>query len=284
VYTVTNEAGIVSNVTTTNEVQAKMTFSNNLPSATHSLWKPLPYSFTGEWGIVYPNGSTFRIYPYVKPDISSTVTMRGNQLWVGNEPFAAGYAPKNCYWCGDQTHNYIIPQRIGTQIICGGELCVSTAKGYYQVLTGDGEWQNVPVNQFSGSDRNTLEWELIPVDWVTNGYYIRSKGTSTDIYQDKYGLDPTYATKAPYKAQPYLKWGAYIGTYRVGGTGSILDLGTPVKEYFTSFPPQFQDYLPTRTGRPAGDYDVYGNLNILPSQMSGNKFDDKEYIFVLDPV
>jgi hypothetical protein len=157
-----------------------------------------------------------------------------------------------------------------------------------------------------------LNWDLIPVDWVTNGYYIRSRGSEKRFW----GLGPTGVKydavsvsggwkPSNLRAQPYLKWGAYIGSYSdVGSTSAqqaenfalaffsgiatgltagfvnpdLVDRNNPNNIFFTSFPPQFETMAyPTSK--------IYGGLQTLPSQgPGGSKYDDAEYIFVIEPV
>jgi len=337
VYTVTNEVDIASNVATTVDVQSKMRFSN-VNTTTHTQ---------------LPDGN-YTIRSYVSPASTATVNIRnqttwdyytytqyrtGVQLWIGNEPFAAGIAPKSCLDSGVPGGNgmrvsdFFPLYSLGTTLKNSrGEVCVTTEKGTYthQACVGgqmacstgtdlDPGIQDVTTgkNTRGGGNPDLLNWEFIPVDWVKNGYYIRSKGSEKRLG----GFGPNYvkydATSLPppgvsgcakrsgVKMQPYLKWGSYLGKVQdigsssndqlldgllafvsgvtVGLTGGMYDPNLPSKNdpsnvFFTSFPPQFQ----------AMDYPcnpLYTDLQTLPSQgPGGSKYDDKEYIFVIEPV
>jgi hypothetical protein len=316
-YTVTNEADIVSNVLTTTDVQNKMRFSN-VNTTTH-IYLPIGNYGTGN----------YIIRPYVDPTVSSPVQIRGGgnagvQLWVGNEPFAAGIAPKNCF-------NSVVPgstftvstffplYALGTILKnSAGEICVTTQQGTYTYQTCSGSCStgtdldagtrdvSVGKNTSGGGDPNLLKWDIIPVDWVTNGYYIRSRGTDKRIV----GMGNSgIKYDAGFVQKPYLKWGSYIG--RVRDTGyvesdsfdnailsfvsgmaigvtlgavnpDLADKNDPNNIFFTSFPPQFQTYY-SKSPLPAGER-VYTNLQTLPSQgPGGTKYDDKDYIFIIDP-
>jgi hypothetical protein len=312
VYTVTNEADIASNVTTTNDVQTKMNFSN-VNTTTH----------------VQLTDGNYIIRPYVNPAVTSPVQIRnqyvnvgyqkylGTQLWVGNEPFAAGIAPKNCFNSsvpGGMSISTFFPlYALGTILKnSAGEVCRTTEKGTYTYLTCSGSCLTgtdldptsdvtVEINTRGGGDPNLLIWDLIPVDWVNNGYYIRSRGSDKRIT----GIGPSYVRyDAGFVNKPYLKWGSYIGRYNDIGytenesfenaalsfvegmaigatfgavTPDLTNNNDPNNVFFTSFPPQFQ------TSYPGGG--VNNDLQTLPSQgPGGSKYDDKEYIFVIQPV
>jgi sugar lactone lactonase YvrE len=316
VYTVSNEADIASNVAMTTTVQTKMRFSN-VNTTTH---------------IQLPDGN-YTIRPYVAPTVTSQVEIRnkyryiyytsqtsyqGTQLWVGNEPFAAGIAPKNCfnsYVPGDMSISTFFPlYALGTTLKnSAGEVCRTTEKGTYisQTCTGScltGTDMDLGVttaapekNTRGGGDPNLLMWEFIPVDWVNNGYYIRSIGSDKRIY----GMGPSgIKYDAGFRQKPYLKWGSYIGKTRdVGYTDSdifenlalafvegmaigatlgavspdLVNKNDPTNIFFTSFPPQFNTYY--------GGGSPYRELQNLPSQgPGGSKYDDAEYIFVIQRV
>lgn len=325
VYTITNEANIVSNVTTTSAVQSSLRFSNTV-TTTH---------------INIVNGN-FRIRPYVQPQTTATVNIRGNsgsaQIWMGAEPFAAGTAPKNCFDVYDprppgMSFSYFRPlYQLGTTITNQrtGEVCLTTAKGTYTYQTCTGSCgtgtdldpgtrdASTQIANYSGGNPDLLWWEFIPVDWVTNGYYIRSKGSNKRttgigpayVKTDSTTLDTTANPVCPgwkpanVKAQPYLKWGSYIGSYtNIGSSSStqtsnffagfaegfvtgatlgfasvdLVDRNNPNNIFFNSFPPQFNtESYPFNC--------LYRDLQTLPSQgPGGDKFDDKEYIFVIEP-
>jgi len=301
----------------------------------------------------------YKIFPYVDPTSNAVVDIRpnwgykdnkitysGSEIWMGSEPFAAAIAPKNCFRGqvnlienGALTpynfrEMYFPLYAMGTIITIGrtGERCVTTEQGTYQYQTCSGSCAtgtdmdpgtyNVAVgkNTRGGGNPDLLYWDLIPVHWVKNGYYIRSKGSDKRFW----GLGPrgvkfdAFSISGGWKpsnlrVQPYLKWGSYIGSYNDVGAkigndfeelGKFLsDFGSGVKfaltlgfvdddvstnqygnggerkpVYFTSFPPQFQTMAyPTHS--------MYKDLQTLPSQgPSGSKYDDKEYIFVIEPV
>ena len=314
VYTVTNEADIASNVATTTDVQGKMTFSN-VNTTTH----------------VQLSSGNYRIRPYVNPTVTSTVEIRGSQLWIGSEPFAAGIAPKNCFnSCISGTPiacigNFFPLYALGSVLRNStGTVCQTTERGSYTYQTCSGSCatgtdldpgtQNVSTgkNTRGGGNPDLLDWDLIPSDWVTNGYYIRSRGSEKRLW----GLGPTgikfdaVSISSGWKpgglrVQPYLKWGAYIGNWNdVGYTQSeslsntglaflegvaigmtlgfvnptLQNTNDPSNVFFTSFPPQFQTMAyPTNK--------LYADLQTLPSQQpGGSKYDDSEYIFVIEPV
>ena len=315
-YTVTNESNIASNVSTTAAVQNKMRFSN-VNTTTH---------------IQLANGN-YIIKPYVDPTVTSQVQIRnqyvwnyntyrqnysGTQLWVGNEPFAAGIAPKNCFSSltpdSMRISTFFPLYALGTILRnSAGEVCMTTEKGTYTYQTCSGSCatgtdldpgtRDVSVGKTTrgGGDPNLLYWDFIPVDWVNNGYYIRSRGSDKRIVaMGASGIK----YDANYVYKPYLKWGSYIGSIRDVGystsqefentalsfvegmaigstlgavTPTLADNNDPTNVFFTSFPPQFQTYYPSPT--------IHSGLHILPSQgPGGSKFDDKEYIFVIEPV
>ena len=325
VYTITNEADIVSNVTTTSAVQSSLRFSNTV-TVTHTA---------------IGNGN-FTIRPYVQPQTTATVNIRGNsgsaQIWMGAEPFAAGIAPKNCFDVMDpgppgMSFSYFRPlYQLGTTITNArtGEVCKTTAKGTYTYQTCTGSCgtgtdldpgthdATTGIANYSSGNPDLLYWEFIPVDWVTNGYYIRSRGSqkrlsgfgTNGIAWDAVTLDTENNggcqgwKPANVKAQPYLKWGAYIGSYTDIGSSSstqtanffagfaegfvtgatlgfasvdLVDRNNPNNIFFNSFPPQFNtESYPFNC--------LYKDLQTLPSRgPGGDKFDDKEYIFVIEP-
>lgn len=332
VYTITNEANIVSNVTTTSAVESGLVFS--------------VAGTTGTTGAVTHTAITsgnFTIRPYVQPETVATVNIRGNsssaQIWMGNEPFAAGIVPKNCFTVYDPSppgmiFGYFRPlYQMGTKVTNArtGETCLTTAKGTYTFQTCGGSCPTgtdldrntndvkQPIAEYSSGNPDLLWWEFIPVDWVQNGYYIRSKGSDKRVW----GLGPAYVKTdaitigvdiykcrgwkpANVKAQPYLKWGAFIGSYTdigyatdngqdllrftqafFSGAGQVFTLGmvdttlydvnNPNNIFFNSFPPQFNTQAyPLHC--------LYRDLQKLPSEgPGGDKFDDKEYIFVIEP-
>jgi hypothetical protein len=207
-----------------------------------------------------------------------------------------------------------------------GETCVTTEKGGYTYQTCSGSCSTgtdldrgtsdttVGKNTRGGGNPDLLYWDLIPVDWVTNGYYIRSRGSEkrfwgmgpTGVKYDAVTVDLPNCKRANLRVQPYLKWGAYLGTYTdvgytsdqqsenfalsffsgvaTGLTGGfvnpdLVDRNDPNNVFFTSFPPQFQTMSYPCLNK------VYEPLQTLPSQgPGGSKFDDKEYIFVIEPV
>ena len=300
-YTVTNEADIASNVATTTDVQNKMRFSN-VNTTTH----------------VQLRQGNYIIRPYVDPSVTATVNIRNGQIWKGTEPFAAGIAPKNCFSSmtpdGMPISTFFPLYALGTILRnSAGEVCVTTEKGTYKYQTCSGSCATgtdldsgtrdvtVGKNTRGGGDPNLLFWDFIPVDWVNNGYYIRSRGSDKRIVAfaaSGIKYDANYVYK------PYLQWGSYIGKTREVGystneefenaalsfvegmaIGATLGAVNPdltnynqsSNVYFTSFPPQFQTYYPSTT--------TYSGLQRLPSQgPGGSKFDDKEYIFVIEPV
>lgn len=318
VYTITNEADIVSNVTTTSAVQSSLRFSNTV-TVTHTAIR------TGN----------FTIRPYVQPQTTATVNIEGSswsaQIWMGAEPFAAGHAPKNCFDVMDpgppaMMFSYFRPAyQLGTKLMNGrtGEVCLSTAKGTYTFQTCSGSCgtgtdldpgttdSSTGIANYSSGNPDLLSWEFIPVDWVQNGYYIRSKGSN----KRSAGMGPAYVrtdavtTALGWKpanvvTRPYLKWGSYIGRYTdigytsdeqsslfasgfaeglvtgfTGGSASVnlADINNPNNVFFNSFPPQFSTN--------AYPFDpIYKDLQTLPSRgPGGDKFDDKEYIFVIEP-
>jgi hypothetical protein len=325
VYTITNEANIVSNVTTTSAVESGLRFSNTV-TVTHTAI----------------TSGNFRIRPYVQPQTTATVNIRGNsgsaQIWMGAEPFAAGTAPKNCFDVYDprppgMSFSYFRPlYQLGTTITNQrtGEVCLTTAKGTYTYQTCTGSCgtgtdldpgtrdASTQIANYSGGNPDLLWWEFIPVDWVTNGYYIRSKGSNKRttgigpayVKTDATTLDTTANPVCPgwkpanVTAQPYLKWGSYIGSYtNIGSSSStqtsnffagfaegfvtgatlgfasvdLVDRNNPNNIFFNSFPPQFNtESYPFNC--------LYRDLQTLPSQgPGGDKFDDKEYIFVIEP-
>jgi len=180
---------------------------------------------------------------------------------------------------------------------------------------------SVGKNTRGGGITDLLDWDLIPVDWVKNGYYIRSRGSEkrfwglgpTGVKWDAVSRSTTGNPKcqewkpANVKAQPYLKWGAYIGRYNdvgyteeqdlanfvgsfvsgivAGATLGFVDVSSDLVDkndlnnvFFTSFPPQFQTMAYPFAC-------LYKDLQTLPSQkVGGSKYDDKEYIFVIEPV
>jgi hypothetical protein len=195
-----------------------------------------------------------------------------------------------------------------------GEVCVTTEKGTYTYQTCSGSCATgtdldpgtrdvtVGKNTRGGGDPNLLKWDFIPVDWVNNGYYIRSRGSDKRIVAF---ASSGIKYDANYVYKPYLKWGSYIGKTRdvgystneefenaalsfVEGMAIGFTFGAVNPDlrnynnqtsnvYFTSFPPQFQTYYPSTT--------THSGLQRLPSQgPGGSKFDDKEYIFVIEPV
>ena len=339
VYTITNEANIVSNVMTTSAVQAGLVFSNSV-TVNH----------------IQINSGNYRIRPYSAPENTANINIRTtpyyasdgstnnfggySQIWVGSEPFAAGIVPKNCFnsqmggTSGDGKDCYVQVARQGTPLFtmggtlkdaATGEVCLTTEKGTYIYQTCSGSCSTGTdldpgtydvysgKNQRGGGITDLLYWEIIPVDWVENGFYIRSKGSDYRIQTEGVcGLKPVATSgqwgwkPAGMKARPYLKWGAYIGsTTDVGYTGdqqmsraaqafgegfvtgttlgfasvNLVESHTPNDYYFTSFPPQFQ----TAIAYP--HHQVYQNLQQLPSQgPAGSKFDDADYIFVIEPV
>ncbi|NBX49021.1 hypothetical protein EBT25_03595 [bacterium] len=321
-YVVTDEANISVTYTTTAQVKGEMTYSN-VSTITH-----VPIQSRTQW----------RIRPYADPTQTAIVTIPGNgQIWVGNEPFAAGIAPKNCssviYPKGGGNYgsisDYFPLYAMGTIVSNSrtGEVCLTTERGDYTYQTCSGSCatgsdldpgthdETTGKNTRGGGIGDLLVWDFIPVDWVTNGYYIRSRGSSrriwgmgpTGIKYDAIELDgQSWGNWKPANllVQPYLKWGAYIGRYSdVGQTsaeqmassaaafasgivaGATLgfvniptDRNDPNNVFFNSFPPQFQTM-----GYPTAD--LYADLQTLPSQQpGGSKFDDKDYIFVLEPV
>jgi hypothetical protein len=313
VYTVTNEVEIASNVATTVDVQTKMRFSN-VNTTTHVQ-------------ISYGN---YTIRPYVSPTSTATVNIRYGQIWMGSEPFAAGIAPKNCF-------NSVVPGNIpmsiseffpliqlGTTLTnSAGEVCVTTEKGTYtsqECNSGssctdlDSHDVSIGKNTRGGGNPDLLNWEFIPVDWVKNGYYVRSKGSEKLVagfgssyvkYEAVSVACTTWMKPAGMKVKPYLKWGSYLGKIQDIGSSSNenlangflafvsgLAVGTtlgmydpdlpsrndPANVFFTSFPPQFQTI-----GYPCSS--IYADLQTLPSQgPGGSKYDDKDYIFVIEPV
>ena len=310
VYTVTNEVDIASNVTTTTDVQSKMMFSN-VNTTTHTEQPGIRSQWKASTELMEGN---YRISPYVELTSNAIVNIRGSQLWVGNEPFAAGIAPKTCINQG------VIPlYTLGTKLYSNGQQCLNTRKGAYTYITCSGSCatgtdldpgvRNVTtgVNEWGGADPSLLEWDIIPVDWVKNGYYIKSRGSSVSIE----GIGWNYINQGPFSGErrkPYLKWGAYLGKYRNydNGLSSAADLlksaiegyvlGTtlgfvnldllkndPTNIFFNSFPPQIQSQMyPVLTDKPD---QIYDQFQTLPSQQpGGTKYDDKEYIFVIEPV
>lgn len=290
----------------------------------------------------------YKIFPYVDPTSNAVVDIRpnwgyknnvitysGSQIWMGSEPFAAAIAPKNCFTVVDPGppiapfSSYFPLYTMGMTVTNKrtGEICRTTEKGTftYQTCSGscgtgtdlDPGTRDVSVgkNTRGGGDADLLNWDLIPVDWVKNGYYIRSRGSDKRFW----GLGPTgvkfdaVSISAGWKppnlrVQPYLKWGAYIGKYNdvgytsnqdlanfvgsfvsgvvAGATAGFVDVSSdlvdkndPNNVFFTSFPPQFQTMAyPVHS--------MYKDLQKLPSQKvpGGSKYDDKEYIFVIEPV
>jgi hypothetical protein len=299
----------------------------------------------------------YKIFPYVDPTSNAVVEIRGNwrysanrmtylgsQIWMGSEPFAAGTAPKNCFTGAVHLDGYtttigeyVFPlYTLGTIVTLKrtGERCQTTEKGTYQYQTCSGSCAtgtdmdpgvyNVAVgkNTRGGGNPDLLDWTFIPVDWVKNGYYIRSlgsrkrfwamgaNGVKLDAISSSGGWKP-----ANLLVQPYLKWGSYIGSYNNVGSkigndaeelgkffgafasgvlfaasagfvdqslseseGGYADRGGQIPVYFTSFPPQFQTMS-------YPSHSLYKDLQTLPSQQQGgSKFDDKEYIFVIEPV
>jgi hypothetical protein len=263
------------------------------------------------------------IRPYVDPTVTSPVQIRnhyaGKQLWVGNEPFAAGIAPKNCFnvvvSSGMSISTFFPLYALGTTISSRstGEVCSTTEKGTYTYQSCSGSCATgtdldpgthdvaIGKNTRGGGDPNLLLWDLIPVDWVNNGYYIRSRGSDKRIT----GMGVSgIKYDAGFVQKPYLKWGSYIGRYNdVGYTESdifanfalsfvegmtlgatlgavspdLTNNNDPNNVFFTSFPPQFQTYYPGN--------ELYQDLQTLPSQgPGGSKYDDKDYIFVIQPV
>jgi len=295
----------------------------------------------------------YKIFPYVDPTSNAVVEIRpnwgykdnkitysGSQIWKGSEPFAAGVAPKNCFTVTApgpppmDFSNFFPFYQFGTTITNQrtGEVCLSTAYGTYSYKTCSGSCGtgtdmdpgtrlvSTGKNTAGGGNTKLLDWDLIPVDWVKNGYYIRSRGSDArlsglltsgikwDAVSRSTTGNPKCSTWKPanVRAQPYLKWGAYIGSYSdsgavsdeqdfanfagafvsgivAGATAGFVDLDlvnekTRRDVYFTSFPPQFQTLsYPFAC--------LYNDLQTLPSQgPGGTKYDDKEYIFVIEPV
>jgi hypothetical protein len=289
----------------------------------------------------------FTIFPYtdptikanidIRPQLPSTGGYRGSEIWMGSEPFAAAIAPKNCFsvwaplWNDPTCTTFSCPGVFFSQFFplyqmgmtvtnkFTQEVCRTTEKGTYtyQTCTGscatgtdlDPGVKDVAVgkNTRGGGNTDLLRWELIPTDWVKNGYYIRSMGSNQRLYGlgtsgIKYDAD---SLTNGVRMKPYLKWGAYIGSYADVGytsdqesanfaagflsgftTGATLGFGdVDLREknerkpvYFTSFPPQFQTMA-------YPSHSLYKDLQTLPSQQQGgSKFDDKEYIFVIEPV
>jgi hypothetical protein len=210
VYTVTNEVDIASNVTTTTDVQSKMTFSN-VNTTTHTEQPGIRSQWKASTELMEGN---YRISPYGELTSNAIVNIRGSQLWVGNEPFAAGIAPKTCINQG------VIPlYTLGTKLYSNGQQCLNTRKGAYTYTTCSGSCatgtdldpgvRNVTtgVNEWGGADPSLLEWDVIPVDWVKNGYYIKSRGSSVSIE----GIGWNYINQGPFSGErrkPYLKSGA----------------------------------------------------------------------------
>lgn len=333
VYTITNEADIVSNVTTTSAVQSSLRFSNTV-TVTHTAIG------TGN----------FTIRPYVQPQTTATVSIWGDgtraRIWMGAEPFAAGIAKKNV------CNNTLIPGSKGPGYLPYNLNYMSTKRvqcpaGYYE--TAPGTYETTMKGEYyyetcSGScptgtdwdegyrtereekryttlfsNDDLLYWAFIPVDWVTNGYYIRSLGSGYTLSgtPSPSGLVPLVYTAdnidLPWKptgirARPYLKWGSFIGKFtnqpdpladrddplfylKAFARGATLafsyymydpnelkpDRNNPLNVFFDSFPPQFQSI-----SYPLDP--IYKDLQTLPSQgPGGDKFDDKEYIFVIEP-
>lgn len=316
VYTVTNEVDIASNVTTTVDVQSKMIFSN-VNTTTH---------------IQLTNGN-YTIRPYVEPSVTTTVNIRGSQIWVGNEPFAAGISPKNCFSsCISGTpiaciNDFFPLYALGSVVKnSAGETCQTTELGSYTYQTCSGSCAtgtdldpgvhdvSIGKNTRGGGIPDLLNWDFIPSDWVTNGYYIRSRGSDKHIwgsgtsgirYDAESGTIPGGWKPAGIRARPYLKWGSYIGSWNNIGytktnrlenaglaylegvvTGFTLGFVNPSLQntntindvYFRSFPPQFQTMAYPYSS-------IYEDLQTLPSQgPGGSKYDDAEYIFVIEPV
>jgi hypothetical protein len=325
VYTITNESNIVSNVTTTSAVRSSLSFSNTV-TVTHTAI----------------TSGNFTIRPYIQPQTTATVNIRGNrgnaQIWMGAEPFAAGIVPKNCETVYDSrppgmSFSYFRPMyQMGTTITNArtGEVCLTTAKGTYTYETCSGscatgtnldpDTRDVTTGManYSSGNPDLLYWEFIPVDWVQNGYYIRSRGSDKRttgigpayVKTDATTLDTSGNGVCPgwkpsnVKARPYLKWGSYIGSYtNIGSSSStdtasffaaftegfvtgftlgfasvdLVDRNNPNNIFFNSFPPQFNtESYPFNC--------LYRELQTLPSQgPGGDKFDDKDYIFVIEP-
>ena len=334
VYTITNEANIVSNVTTTSAVQSSLRFSNTV-TVTHTAI----------------TSGNFTIRPYVQPQTTATVNIRmggyegiyrgSAQIWMGAEPFAAGIAPKNCGTVYDpnppgMSFSTFMPlYQMGTTATNArtGEVCETTEKGTYTYQTCTGSCSTgtdldpgttdtaSSLSRRGGGNPDLLWWEFIPVDWVTNGYYIRSRGSekrlrgmgTSGIAWDAVTLNTPGCWKpANVRVQPYLKWGSYIGAYSdygytsaeqdalaavgfaqgltiafTGGmvspstsslaSGLDVDVNAANNVYFNSFPPQFQTMA-----YPC--HSLYSKLQTLPSRgPGGTKFDDNEYIFVIEP-
>jgi len=295
----------------------------------------------------------YKIFPYVYPSSNAVVEIRpnwgyvnnvikysGSQIWMGSEPFAAGIAPKNCFSVvapGPPPMaftNFSPFYQYGTTMTnkVTGELCLTTAKGVHSYKSCSGSCAtgtdmdpgvrlvSLGKNTAGGGNTKLLDWDLIPVSWVPNGYYIRSRGSdarfsgllTSGIKWDAVDMGNAGNSKCPgwkppkLRVQPYLKWGAYIGSYSDSGSVSdeqdlsnfigafvsgvvagvtagfvnldLVDEKTRRDVYFTSFPPQFQ----TRAYPFAC---LYEDLQTLPSQkQGGSKYDDKEYIFVIEPV
>jgi hypothetical protein len=334
-YTLTNEANIVSNVTTIQAVQSAMPFTDTR-TVTH---------------INVMNGGNFIIRPYFKPETTATVNIRPGgglysnwaQIWMGSEPFAAGIVPKNCDTVCDPSppgmcFSYFRPLYALTTKVTNvrtGEICVTTAKGTYYNKTCNGSCGtgtdldpgtttgSYPFAHSSSGNPDLLYWELIPVDWVPNGFYIRSMGSEKRAW----GIGPSRVKTdavtlgnvgnqkcknwkpANLKARPYLKWGSNIGSYKdfgrnesedeealrtfeafvsgvgTGFTGGMADTSAlydkpdgSVPVVFDSFPPQFNT-----EAYPFACF--YADLQTLPSEgPTKTKYDNQEYIFVIEPV
>jgi len=287
----------------------------------------------------------YKIFPYVDPTSNAVVEIRpnwgymnnniaysGSQIWMGAEPFAAAIVPKNCFIVIDPGppvvpfSSFFPLYALGTTATnkSTGEICRTTEKGNFTYQTCSGSCAtgtdldpgvrdvSTSKNTRGGGNADLLNWDLVPVGWVKNGYYIRSRGSDKRFWAlgtrgvkfDAVSMTGGWK-KAGLKAQPYLKWGAYIGSYKDVGYTSEEDLANlaasfasgiaigatlgfvnpqlgisndPNDVFFTSFPPQFQTMAyPTHS--------MYSDLQTLPSQgPAGSKYDDKEYIFVIEPV
>jgi hypothetical protein len=212
---------------------------------------------------------------------------------------------------------------------------VTTAKGTYYNKTCNGSCGtgtdldpgtttgSYPFAHSSSGNPDLLYWELIPVDWVPNGFYIRSMGSEKRAW----GIGPSRVKTdavtlgnvgnqkcknwkpANLKARPYLKWGSNIGSYKdfgrnesedeealrtfeafvsgvgTGFTGGMADTSAlydkpdgSVPVVFDSFPPQFNT-----EAYPFACF--YADLQTLPSEgPTKTKYDNQEYIFVIEPV
>jgi hypothetical protein len=309
-YILTNEANIAYSVSTTSAVQSGMMFSN-----VDTYTNPVI------------NGGNYRIRPYVQSETTADVNIRSGQIWMGSEPFAAGIVPKNCFNVCDRGPPFMCFDTfrplysLGTVVkaVSTGEVCVTTAKGTYtyqtcsgSCLTGtdlDPGTRNVTtaIANYSSGNPDLMKWEFIPVPWVKNGYFIRSKGSEKRAWgigpsRVKYDAITTQGGWKPpnYKARPFLKWGSYIGSYKnIGYTTdqqfenfgaafaeglvtaftlgfadvNLVDKNDPNNIFFTSFPPQFNTE--------AYPFDsLYGDLDQLPKEI----VDQAPYVFVLDPI